>query len=242
MQYLLYGSSRRSTDWTLAQRIPSHWDLRFWKQSSRLGLRVLRVLWPCSLSTVRFWVYRKPYRVRSKPSTVIVLSIITQALLTGRVSCLKSEMGKSPGEVNNHVPPEAAPPPPLYAHHALAHTRTQRMGETETASFPFSHLLIPPQPLLPEILVFQVVLNQSLIVPRFFTSLCSLCTSISVCFSDALVLFSPSMVVVINSLWGLWRGAGSCYESSIYHLSHILFKTLHDQKCVDTPNKLGYFS
>ncbi len=165
MQFLLYGSSRRSTDRTLAQRIPSHWDLKFSKQSSRLGLRALR---PCSLSTVHFWVYRKPYRVRSKPSTVIVLSIITQALLTGRVSCLKSEMGKSPGEVNNHVPPEAAPPPALYTHHALAHTRTQRTGETETASFPFSHLLIPPQPLLPEILVFQVVLNQSLMIPRFF--------------------------------------------------------------------------
>ncbi len=156
MPFLLYGSSRRSTDRTLAQRIPSHWYLKFSKQSSRLGLRALQ---PCSLSTVRFWVYRKPYRVRSKPSTVIVLSIITQALLTGRVSCLKSEMGKSPGEVNNHVPPEAALPPPLYAHHALAHTRIQRTGETETASFPFSHLLIPPQPLLPEILVFHVVLN-----------------------------------------------------------------------------------
>ncbi len=162
MQFLLYGSSHRSTDRTLAQRIPSHWYLKFSKQSSRLGLRALQ---PCSLSTVRFWVYRKPYRVRSKPCTVIVLSIITQALLTGRVSCLKSEMGKSPGEVNNHVPPEAAPPPPLYAHHALAHTRTQRTAETETASFPFSHLLIPPQPLLPEILVFHVVLNQSLMIP-----------------------------------------------------------------------------
>lgn len=186
MQFLLYGSTRRSTDRTLAQSIPSHWDLKFSKQSSRLGLRALR---PCSLSTVRFWVYRKPYRVRSNPSTVVVLSIITQALLTGRVSCLKSEMGKSPGEVNNHVPPEAAPPPPLYTHHALAHTRTQRTGETETASFPFSHLLIPPQPLLPEILVFQVVLNQSLMIPRFFVLF--------------YVLLSPSMVVVINSLWGL---------------------------------------
>lgn len=196
MQFLLYGSSRRSTDRTLAQRIPSHWDLKFSKQSSRLGLRALR---PCSLSTVRFWVYRKPYRVRSKPSTVIVLSIITQALLTGRVSCLKSEMGKSPGEVNNHVPLEAAPPPPLYTHHALAHTRTQRTGETETASFPFSHLLIPPQPLLPEILVFQVVLNQSLMIPRFFTGSCFFCTFLRAVVSLYGGCYKQSMGVIERS-------------------------------------------
>lgn len=118
MLFLFYGFSRHSTDRTLAQRIPSQWDLWFSKWSAH------SVLWPRSLSTILFWVYRKPYRERSKPSAVIVLSIITQALLTGRVSCLKSEMGKSPGEVNNHVPPEAAPPPPLYAHHALAHAYT----------------------------------------------------------------------------------------------------------------------
>ncbi len=162
MQFLLYGSSRRSTDRTLAQRIPSHWYLKFSKQSSRLGLRALQ---PCSLSTVRFWVYRKPYRVRSKPCTVIVLSIITQALLTGRVSCLKSEMGKSPWWSKQPCAPGgSAATPSIRPPCARTHPYTED-GETETASFPFSHLLIPPQPLLPEILVFHVVLNQSLMIP-----------------------------------------------------------------------------
>lgn len=204
MLFLFYGFSRRSTDRTLAQRIPSQWDLWFSKWSA------YGVLWPRSLSTILFWVYRKPYRARSKPSAVIVLSIITQALLTGRVSCLKSEMGKSPGEVNNHVPPEAAPPPPLYAHHALAHAYTPvHRGWGRRRRHP-SHFSSANSPL--NLLSQRSVFDDFL----FCTTLCSFCTFFSVCFSDALVLLSPSMVVVINSLQG--RGAGSCWERSTFSL------------------------